>query len=86
VLYRLSRPRGPALRPGDDSVTVPIAVLPGNRCDEHAIGQATAPYDFSVTLQVGDRRVLRALPPPPSIQDAASRMLLRHCGAEPRSG
>jgi hypothetical protein len=86
VLYRLSRPRGAVLAPDDDSVTVPLDVLPGNRCDEHAIGQATAPYDFSVTLQVGSRRVLHALPPPLSIQSAASRMLLRHCGDEPKSG
>ena len=45
VLYRLSRPGRAVLLPGEESVTVPLAVLPGNRCDEHAIGQATAPYD-----------------------------------------
>jgi hypothetical protein len=86
VLYRLSRPRGAVLAPEDDSGTVPLAVLPGNRCDEHAIGQATAPYDFSITLQVGSRRVLEPLVPPLSIQNAASSMLLRHCGAEPQRG
>jgi hypothetical protein len=86
VLYRLSRPRGAVLAPENDSSTVPLAVLPGNRCDEHAIGQATAPYDFSITLEVGSRRVLEALVPPLSIQSAASRMLLRHCAAEPQRG
>ena len=86
VLYRLSRPRRTVLSPGDASSTVSLAVLPGNRCDEHAIGQATAPYDFSITLQVGSRRVLQPLLPPLSIQNAASRMLLRHCGAEPQRG
>jgi hypothetical protein len=86
VLYRLSRPRGAVLAPEDASTTVPLAVLPGNRCDEHAIGQATAPYDFSITLEIGSRRVLEALSPPLRIQNAASRMLLRHCGAEPRRG
>jgi len=86
VLYRLQRPRDAVLPPGRDALTVPIAVLPGNRCDEHAIGQATAPYDFSLTLQIGDRRLLTALHPPLVMQNAASRMLLRHCGAEPRRG
>lgn len=86
VLYRLSRPGRAVLLPGEESVTVPLAVLPGNRCDEHAIGQATAPYDFSITLQVGSRRVRQALAPPLSIQNAASRMLLRHCGSEPEGG
>ena len=86
VLYRLSKPRGAVLPAADDATTVPLVVLPGTRCDEHAIGQATAPYDFSITLQVGSRRVLEALPPPLSIQNAASRMLLRHCGAEPGRG
>jgi hypothetical protein len=86
VLYRLSTPRGAALASGAASGTVPLDVLPGNRCDEHAIGQATAPYDFSITLEVGSRRVRHALSPPLSIQNAASRMLLQHCGAEPERG
>jgi hypothetical protein len=86
VLYRLHGPRGPVLSPEEDDESVPLAILPGNRCDEHAIGQATAPYDFSVTLQVGTRRMVQALHPPLAMQNAASRMLLRHCGSEPTSG
>jgi hypothetical protein len=86
VLYRLQGPPGAVLSERDDAVTVPLAILPGNRCDEYAIGQATAPYDFSVTLRIGDRRVLKALHPPLVMQNAASRMLIRHCGGEPRRG
>jgi hypothetical protein len=86
VLYRLQGPRRAVLSPAEETEAVPLAILPGNRCDEHAIGQATAPYDFSVTLQVGKRRMVQALHPPLAMQNAASRMLLRHCASEPTSG
>jgi hypothetical protein len=86
VLYRLHGPRRAVLTPAEDAEAVPLAILPGNRCDEHAIGQATAPYDFSVTLQVGTRRMVQALHPPLAMQNAASRMLLRHCGSKEASG
>ncbi len=62
-----------------DTIRVPLLVLPGNRCDEHAIGQATAPFDFSVTLRLGSRRVRQPIPPPRAIRRAASTMLRRHC-------
>jgi hypothetical protein len=54
-----------------------VAILPGNRCDEHARGQATAPF----TLRIGDAppgKVLIA--PPPSGQAAATTVLDRACG------
>jgi hypothetical protein len=81
VLYELHGPRRAVLSPEERAEAVPLAILPGDRCDEHAIGQATAPYDFSVTLQVGRRRMVLELHPPLTMQNAASRMLLRHCGS-----
>lgn len=79
VLYDLRLAGRTRLRAGEDSVRVPLVILPGNRCDEHAIGQATAPYDFSVTLRLGGREVLHAVEPPLATQRAASAMLRRHC-------
>ena len=50
-------------RPSVESTLVPLAILPGNRCDEHARGQATAPFTFRITL---------------SVADTTTRMLSRH--------
>lgn len=80
VLYDLRLTGRRAVPSRVDESRVPLAILPGNRCDEHAIGQATAPYDFSVTLRLDGRRIVWALRPPLAVQDAASVMLLRHCG------
>lgn len=80
VLYDLEPAGASRMDPGADRVRVPLRILPGNRCDEHAIGQATAPYDFSVTLRIGERHVLQGITPPLPVQEAASKMLLRHCG------
>jgi hypothetical protein len=66
------------------STRLPLAILPGNYCHEHAIGQATAPFDFSLTLRLGDRRILHLIRPPQPVTSAASKMLRRHCGGAPR--
>lgn len=56
VLHGLRLPGPTLLAPGADVARVPLEITPGNRCDEHARGQATAPFDFSVRLRIGDRR------------------------------
>lgn len=81
VLYdvRLGEPR--SLPRERRAALVPVRLLPGNRCDEHARGQATAPFDFLLRLRIGDGPVLAvAAEPPPAGQRAATRMLDRACG------
>ncbi|HEX4976750.1 MAG TPA: hypothetical protein VFV40_02690 [Nocardioides sp.] len=78
---RLSRLDGDA-----DQVAVPLQVLPGNRCDEHARGQATAPYDFLVRLRIDRTTEVTVAPPVPlALQEAATRALDRACGGPVRS-
>lgn len=89
VLYGLRLP-GPGrlgrLDGDEDQVAVPLHVLPGNRCDEHARGQATAPYDFLVRLRIGATTEVTVAPPVPlALQEAASRVLDRACGGPVRS-
>ena len=81
VLYDVQVPSPSTMLPSLDAARLPLAILPGNRCDEHAIGQATAPFDFSLTLRLGNRRVLQMIRPPPAVRAAASTMLRRHCGS-----
>lgn len=81
VLYDVRLTGRTSLPRDAESVRVGLEILPGNRCDEHAIGQATAPYDFSIVLRVGSRGIRHAISPPLPIQNAASEMLLRHCGS-----
>lgn len=80
VLYNLRVAGHATLPPAAETARVELDILPGNRCDEHAIGQATAPYDFLLLLRIGDRRVSHPTQPPLPVQNAASTMLLRHCG------
>jgi hypothetical protein len=82
VLYGLRLPGDRMLAGDEERARLPIQVLPGNRCDEHAIGQATAPFDFRLTLRIGsDPPGGIDLLPPPSGQSAASAMLQRACAA-----
>jgi hypothetical protein len=80
VLFNLRLPGGTVLPAGVDSARIPLDILPGDRCDEHGIGQATAPYDFLLTMRIGDRKVTTAILPPLPGQEAASAALLRKCG------
>lgn len=70
----------PRTRP---EVVVRAAILPGNRCDEHARGQATAPWTLALSLRVGegtdvrDARVL--VEPPAPVRQLATRALDRAC-------
>ncbi len=85
VLYDLTLPRAARLGAAADELVVPLHVLPGNRCDEHARGQATAPYDFLVRVRVGGTEVTLAPPVPLPMQEAATRALDRSCGGRVRS-
>jgi len=80
VLYGVALAQ-PLTVPSDDSSgRVVVRLLPGGRCDEHARGQATAPFDFELLMRVGDRRVLVPLPVPVPASNAAQTMLDRVCG------
>lgn len=85
VLYDLRLPRSGRLDGDADEVRVPLQVLPGNRCDEHARGQATAPYDFLVRLRVEGATEVTVAPPVPLVmQEAATRALDLACGGPVR--
>jgi hypothetical protein len=82
VLYDVELPRPVTSTPARNRVGVPMSIVPGNRCDEHAIGQATAPFTFRVGVRIGgddpvDTNVL--VPPPLPVQRQANRMLLTSC-------
>ncbi len=81
VLYGLELTGATRLGPGEEALAAPVAILPGDRCDEHARGQATAPFTFRLTLRIGDAPPGKVLvPPPPSGQAAATTLLDRACG------
>jgi hypothetical protein len=80
VLYDLALP-GPSVLPsGVGSAEVPLRVTPGNRCDEHALSQASAPFAFRLTVSVGGRRAGIGLVPPPDVQTRLPELLRRACG------
>lgn len=80
VLYDVALPDRAVSTPDRERVLVPLSIRPGNRCDEHAIGQATAPFTFRVGVRVGDDVETNVLIPPPlRVQEQANRMLLRSC-------
>jgi len=85
VLHDLRLPSPSRLDGDADQAVVPLHVLPGNRCDEHARGQATAPYDFLVRLRIaGTAEVTVAPEVPLGLQEAAARALDRACGGSVR--
>lgn len=85
VLHGLRLPGERVLTGGADSVDLPLHVVPGNRCDEHARGQATAPYDFLVRLRIGGSTEVTVAPEVPlPLQEAATRALDRACGGPVR--
>lgn len=81
VIYDLALDEPLVLEPGERSGQVVVRILPGNRCDEHARGQATAPFDFELWLAVGDRSVVVPFPVTVAASNAAQTMLDRVCGA-----
>ena len=83
VLYDLVLPGDVTIDGDQESAAVPLSIRPGNRCDEHAIGQATAPFTFRVGVRVGEgpgaTKTLVLVPPPVEVQEQATRMLLASC-------
>lgn len=83
VLYDLGVRTPVRVPPGRPEVALPAAILPGNRCDEHARGQATAPWTLALTLTVGegaDARDARVLVEPPApVRQLATRALDGAC-------
>jgi hypothetical protein len=83
VLYDLAVRTPVAVPPSRPEVDVRAAIQPGNRCDEHARGQATAPWTLALTLRVGEgaeARTARALvEPPATVRRLATRALDQAC-------
>ncbi len=83
VLYDVALPAHVTSRPEDETVRVPLRIQPGNRCDEHAIGQATAPFTFRIGVRIGDEVSTKLLiPPPPRVQAQTTRMLRISCARD----
>lgn len=54
--------------------------MAGSRCDEHAIGQATAPFSFRVFLRVGQGEASDVVRVPPlRIQEQTAALLHATC-------
>ena len=83
VLYDLGVQVPVTVPPTQPEVDIRAAILPGNRCDEHARGQATAPWTLALTLRVGDggdARDARVLVEPPApVRKLATRALDDAC-------
>jgi hypothetical protein len=83
VLYDLGVEVPVTIPASQPEIDVPAAILPGNRCDEHARGQATAPWTLALTLRVGDggdARDARVLVEPPApVRTLATRALDEAC-------
>ena len=80
-------PAGPASPPATDVARIPLEITPGFRCDEHARGQATAPFDFLMRLRIGDGAAIAyAIELPLAAMEAATEALDVAClaRAEPR--
>lgn len=76
VLHDLRLPGPTTLPAGADVVRIPLEITPGNRCDEHARGQATAPFDFLMRLRIDDHPpIAYAVEVPLTAMEAASEAL-----------
>jgi len=81
VLHGLRLPGPTTLAAGADVARVPLEITPGNRCDEHARGQATAPFDFLMRLRIGDRLVAHRMEVPLTAMETATEALDVACRA-----
>jgi hypothetical protein len=81
VLHGLRLPGATTLEPGQASGEIPLEITPGNRCDEHARGQATAPFDFIALLEIDGQRLTVPLDVPLAAMDAATEALDVACAA-----
>ena len=80
VLYDLELPGTTTLPSGEPSGRVPLLVVPGNRCDEHARSQATAPFAFRLSLRIGEELKRLPLVPPAEVQAQVTALLEQACG------
>lgn len=81
VLHGLRLPGRTTLAPGQASARIPLEITPGNRCDEHARGQATAPFDFIARLTIGGRELTVPVDVPLVAKNAATDALDIACAA-----
>lgn len=81
VLHGLRLPGPTLLATGADVALIPLEITPGNRCDEHARGQATAPFDFLMRLRIGLREVPYQVEVPLPATTAATEALDLACRA-----
>lgn len=82
VLHGLRLPGPTSLPAGEQLARVPLEITPGNRCDEHARGQATAPFDFLMQLRIGDHPpVTYPVEVPLAAMEAATEALDVACAA-----
>ena len=82
VLHGLRLPGPTTLPAGSALARIPLEITPGNRCDEHARGQATAPFDFLMRLRIGDRPAIAyAIEVPLTAMEAATEALDVACRA-----
>ncbi len=80
VLHGLRLPGPTSLPVGADLARIPLEITPGNRCDEHARGQATAPFDFLMRLHIGDHPpIAYAVEVPLAAMEAATEALDLAC-------
>lgn len=79
VLYDLELPGATTLPADASERVVPLRITPGNRCDEHALSQATAPFAFRLTLRIGGQRGSVSLVPSPEVQAKLPAVLERAC-------
>ncbi len=83
VLYDLRVPTPVTMPPSVPEARLPAAILPGNRCDEHARGQATAAWTLALTVKVGEgsdaRRARVLVEPPAEVRQLATRALDQAC-------
>lgn len=76
VLHGLRLPGRTTLAAGDDVARIPLEITPGDRCDEHARGQATAPFDFLMRLRIGDHApIAHAIELPLTAMETATEAL-----------
>ncbi|MGZ5404171.1 MAG: hypothetical protein ACXWDL_05940 [Nocardioides sp.] len=81
VLHGLRLPGDTTLAAGDPLARLPLEITPGNRCDEHARGQATAPFDFLMQLRIGERLIAYRMEVPLSAMETATEALDVACRA-----
>jgi hypothetical protein len=79
VLYDLVLPGRSELPPSASAARLPLQIVPGNRCDEHARSQVTAPFAFRLTLRIGDDVVSIPIPPPAEVQVQVTELLEAAC-------